>query len=154
VKIIVGSSSGGHTTELLTLLNLMGNLLAVTPTAVVTTMRISESAFLHLDRPIHYVGEADRSKPLRSIAVLLKTMGLALRERPDIVITTGSMPLALFCFWCRIFGAKIIWIDSIAQMESMSLSGQFVKLFSSLCFVQWPELAKRYKNVIYAGEVL
>jgi UDP-N-acetylglucosamine:LPS N-acetylglucosamine transferase len=154
VKIIVGSSSGGHTTELLTLLKLMVTLLPTAPAAVVTTMRISESAFLHLGKPIHYIGEADRSKPLQSIAVLVKTMALAYKERPDIVITTGSMPLAFFCFWCRLLGAKIIWIDSIAQMESMSISGQFVKRFSSLCFVQWPSLAKRYKNVIYAGEVL
>ena len=78
---------------------------------------------------------------------------VVLKERPDVVITTGSMPLAAVCIWAKLFGAKIVWIDSVAQVDKMSLSGRIVRPIADLCLVQWASVAAQYDNVEYAGEL-
>jgi UDP-N-acetylglucosamine:LPS N-acetylglucosamine transferase len=77
-----------------------------------------------------------------------------MKERPDVVITTGSLPLAMVCLSAKLFGAKIVWIDSIANVERFSVSGRLVRHFVDLFLTQWPELAQEYKNVEYAGAIV
>jgi len=71
-----------------------------------------------------------------------------------VVITTGSLPLAIFCFLGKLFGARIVWIDSIANVEKLSLSGSFVRRFADLFLTQWPEIAAKYRNVEYVGSLV
>jgi len=70
------------------------------------------------------------------------------------VVSTGSLPLALFCLAARLFGAQIIWIDSISQIDGISSSGRLVRRFASLFLVQWPELAQRFPGTRYEGELV
>jgi hypothetical protein len=64
------------------------------------------------------------------------------------------MPLALFCIWAKLLGAKVVWIDSVAQIEALSVSGRLMRRVADLCLAQWPAVAARYAGVEYAGEVL
>ena len=154
MKLVVGASAGGHANELTLLLNAAEGMWPVEPMAFVTTMQITAQGFAHRGKPVHVIGESDRRKPLQSIEVFFRTFWLALRLRPDAVVTTGSMPLMLFCVWAKLFGAKVVWIDSVAQIDAMSVSGQVMRRVADLCLVQWPELVARYPGVEYAGEVL
>jgi UDP-N-acetylglucosamine:LPS N-acetylglucosamine transferase len=79
---------------------------------------------------------------------------VAWRERPDTVVTTGSMPLLLLCVWARLFGARIVWIDSISQMRSLSFSGRVALRLAQLVLVQWPDLADADDRCEYAGQLL
>ena len=85
--------------------------------------------------------------------VLMQCIKVVWKERPDVVISTGAAPAFLLCITAKIFGAKIVWIDSIANVERLSMSGQMAKPFSSLFLTQWPELAKKYNDVEYTGAV-
>lgn len=151
--LVAGASTGGHVNELLILLEHAQDLWPAMPHAYVTTMQISEASFAQYGKPVYLLGEADRTKPLRSLRVLFRAMSTAWKVRPDVVVTTGSMPLALFCFWARLFGARIVWIDSVAQVDRMSVSGRFVRLFADVCLVQWPEVARGQRGVEYSGEL-
>jgi UDP-N-acetylglucosamine:LPS N-acetylglucosamine transferase len=154
LKLMVGASAGGHANELLLLLDAAHGIWPSEPTAYVTTLEITARGFVSRGAPVHVIGESDRRKPFRSVAVLFRSLWLAARIRPDAVVTTGSMPLAVFCIWAKLFGAKIVWIDSVAQIETMSMSGQLMRRVADLCLVQWPDLVARYPGVEYAGEVL
>jgi len=77
-----------------------------------------------------------------------------IKERPDVVITTGSLPLAITCLCAKLFGAKIAWIDSIANIERFSLSGQMIRPFADLFLTQWAQLAEKYTDVEYAGALV
>lgn len=154
LKLVVGASAGGHSTELLILLNAARGIWPVEPSVYITTMHIAAEGFARHGKPVHVIGECDRSKPLQVIAVLFRTLWLAIQERPDAVVTTGSMPLAMFCVWAKLLGAKIVWIDSVAQVDEMSVSGRLMQRVADLCLVQWPDVAARNANVEYAGEVL
>jgi len=104
--------------------------------------------------PVYVIGECNRRKPLNALCALVRCFRIAMQERPDVVVTTGSLPLAIFCFAARLSGAKIVWIDSIANVEKMSLSGRMVRRISDLCLVQWPELVAKYSGVEYRGSLI
>lgn len=64
------------------------------------------------------------------------------RERPDVVVTTGSAPgLVGLCLAKTFTRARTVWIDSIANCERMSSSGRQARRFADLWLTQWPELA-------------
>ena len=102
----------------------------------------------------YVIGECNRRHPLRAFAVFIRSLVLVVRERPTVVITTGSFPLALVCFSSKLLGAKVVWIDSVANVEQLSMSGRFVRYFADLFLTQWPELASNYKNVEHVGALL
>jgi UDP-N-acetylglucosamine:LPS N-acetylglucosamine transferase len=151
---MVGASAGGHANELEILLAAARGIWPVQPSAFVTTMHITADAFIRYGHPVHVIGEADRRKPLDALAVVVRSFLLAWRERPTVVITTGSMPIAMFCLWAKLLGAKIVWIDSIAQIDKMSVSGRLMLRVADLCLVQWPDLVRRHRGAEYCGELL
>lgn len=84
---------------------------------------------------------------------LLKLLWVLLKERPDLVITTGSAPGMLALRLGKLLGARTVWIDSIANVEEMSLSGRKAKKYADLWLTQWPHLASE-DGPTYAGSVL
>jgi len=67
---------------------------------------------------------------------------ILLREKPDVVITTGSAPgLVCIALAKLLTRAKTVWIDSIANCERMSSSGQQARRFADQWLTQWPELS-------------
>jgi UDP-N-acetylglucosamine:LPS N-acetylglucosamine transferase len=151
-KLCVGASSGGHMTELTALLEYQ-DCWPISPAMYVTTMDISIGA-LPAGITSYVIGECDRHQPAKALRTFIKSFLIIRRERPDVIITTGSLPLALFSLTCKLFGAKIIWIDSISQISQISVSGRLIRPFADLFFVQWPELAKHYADVRYDGELI
>ena len=101
----------------------------------------------------YVIGECDRNQPLRAFVTFVRSMQIAWRERPDVIVTTGSLPLAIFCLAGRVLGSKIVWIDSVSQIDKISMSGRLVRPFADRFFVQWPELAQRYAGTTYVGEL-
>lgn len=81
-------------------------------------------------------------------------VAIMLSERPDVVITTGSMPgmvgLAVARFTTR---ARTMWIDSIANCEQLSSSGRQARRFAHHWLTQWEYLA-RPEGPEYWGSVL
>lgn len=150
LKLCVGASSGGHMTELDALLEESSSW-PIEPSVYISTLSITKT---ERGKASHRIGECDRSTPLKILKVLINSLFVVAKEQPDVVVTTGSLPLAIFSLIAKAFGAKIIWIDSISQIDKISMSGKLVKPFANKFFVQWPELAERYPKAIYHGELI
>ncbi len=123
------------------------------PSFYVTTLE-ALAGKLRQKGPVYIIGECNRQIPMKIFGVLARSLKIIIKERPDVVITTGSLPLAIVCLSAKLFGAKIIWIDSIANIERFSMSGRMVLPFADLFLTQWPELAEKYDNVEYAGALI
>lgn len=104
--------------------------------------------------PVYVVGECNREHPLRVMSVLLRCIRIVFRERPDVIISTGAAPGCLVCFLGKLVGARIVWLDSITNVEQLSLSGRMVYRIADLFLVQWPELTKRCRRAEYVGSVI
>ncbi len=78
---------------------------------------------------------------------------LLLRERPDIVISTGAAPGYFGVRFGKWLGARVIWVDSVANAEELSMSGKKAGGFVDLWLTQWQHLA-RENGPQWMGSVL
>lgn len=81
---------------------------------------------------------------------------ILLKERPSVVVTTGSAP-ALICLILakRLFRVRTIWIDSIANVERLSTSGEEAGKIADVWLTQWPHITQGMgKRPQYWGAVL
>ena len=89
------------------------------------------------------VEDTVRAYKLAVVILLLCQVALVVfRERPDVVVTTGAAVGYFAIVFGRLAGSRTIWIDSIANADEMSLSGQKASRFAQVVLTQWPELEK------------
>jgi len=103
---------------------------------------------------VHVVGECNREHPGRVLSVLARCIRIMFRERPDMIISTGAAPACICCFLAKLLRAKIVWVDSITNVEQISLSGRLIRPLADLFLVQWPELVEKYRGVEYVGAII
>ena len=89
----------------------------------------------------HAVTDATRWSRWDLLKMMTQVAWVVVRERPDVVITTGAAPGVVALRVGKWLGAKTIWLDSIANVEAMSLSGMKVRPFADLWLTQWAHLA-------------
>ena len=84
--------------------------------------------------------------------MLLQVAWLVFSRRPDVVISTGAAPGYAAIRFGRWIGARTIWLDSIANVDHLSLSGVKIGRHADLWMTQWPHLAKpegpRFKGAV------
>jgi UDP-N-acetylglucosamine:LPS N-acetylglucosamine transferase len=106
------------------------------------------------DGTVYVVGECNRAHPMKVFRVFLRCTKAIFTERPNVVISTGAALGCISCFLGKLIGAKVIWIDSIANVEQLSLSGRMVRYIADLFLTQWPDLAQKYSHVEYIGPLI
>ena len=154
MKLLVAASAGGHANDLTALLDRAETLWPDKPSVYVTTSNVRADKFHSEGMRVYVVREADRRTPISAVVATAQTFRLIWRERPDAIVTTGAMPMAIMCVWGRMFGAKIAWVDCLSQVDTLSLSGHIIRRLAHLTLTQWPDVATRFRKVEYAGEVL
>jgi UDP-N-acetylglucosamine:LPS N-acetylglucosamine transferase len=149
MKICLAASAGGHLTQLLRLESGWNgyNTFCVTTSDIVLEK-------LQKQGKVYVVGECNRQHPLKVLLVSIRCIRIILKEKPDVVISTGAAVGCIMCFLGKITGAKIIWLDSITNIDRISLSGKMVRYVADLFLVQWPELARKYNSAEYLGAVI
>jgi beta-1,4-N-acetylglucosaminyltransferase len=149
LRICLAASAGGHLSQLLKLKNSWKgyDVFWITTTDVVTE-KLCESG------KVYAVGESNREHLIKVIKALICCTKIVFKERPDLVISTGASVGCMTCFLGKLLGAKVVWIDSITNVEQISLSGKMVRYIANLFLVQWPELAEQYSNVEYVGAAI
>lgn len=75
---------------------------------------------------------------------ILKSIYLFAKYRPKVVVTTGVHTAVPMCYIARLFGRKVIFIESFAKRTSPTLSGRMVYPIATTFVVQWESLKKFY----------
>jgi beta-1,4-N-acetylglucosaminyltransferase len=83
-------------------------------------------------------------------------MRILLKERPDVVISTGGGEIAIpFCYAGKLMGAKVVFIETLARVTTRSAAGKLIYPIADLFLVQWESLLKLYgSKAQYWGNVL
>jgi UDP-N-acetylglucosamine:LPS N-acetylglucosamine transferase len=89
----------------------------------------------------YVVEDATRRTKARLARLTLQVLWIVVRERPDVVISTGAAPGFFAVVFGKLLGARTVWVDSIANVNRLSLSGQKVRRFADLWLTQWPHIA-------------
>jgi UDP-N-acetylglucosamine:LPS N-acetylglucosamine transferase len=147
IRVLAVSSGGGHWIELLRLAPAFEDC-----TLIYATVSRDYRPMVQGHR-FHVVGDGTRWNKLALLSVALRVLTVLLWERPHVVVSTGAAPGYLALRLGKLLGARTIWVDSIANAEELSLSGQKAGAIADLWLTQWEHLA-RPSGPEYAGAVL
>ena len=149
-KICFAASSGGHFEQLLMLRPLMERY-----DSFVVTERTDYAADAKGQRMyfVSQVNRREKSFPLKVIGVGFQSLRILAREKPDLVITTGVLAMIPLCLLAKLFGKKLIYIESFAKVSSPNLSGKLLYRFADQFYVQWESMLKVYPRAICLGGI-
>jgi beta-1,4-N-acetylglucosaminyltransferase len=147
-RALLVCSPGGHLLQLLRLQPAWGGF----ETTWVTLSAADTDYLLREERVIQGKGPTNRS-----LRALVSNLSLAWRvvrrERPDVIVSTGAALAVPFFLAGKLFGARLVYVESLTRTTSLSLSGRLVRPLSDAFFVQWPDLA-RATGARFAGRLL
>lgn len=143
-KVLAVSNSGGHWVQLMRLRQAWNesDITYLTTEADYEDFVMSDAKERGLKVPKFYsTVPASAWNKFNLIRQLLKVMWVLLLTKPDVIISTGAS-VGYFSFKVgHLFGVKTIWVDSIANVDELSLSGAKVKSSADIWLTQWPHLA-------------
>ncbi len=146
LKICVACSTGGHMVQAMQLAPIYEkheHFYFTFAGGVADRMRVT--------RPVRTIPNISRRSPWSVIRGTILSAGIALRERPDLVITTGAGVVVLFCIFAKMLGAKLVFIESMANVRKPTLTARLLYPFSDLFLVQWPALLRFFPRARCAG---
>ena len=153
-KVLFISSTGGHLNELLQLSPLFNKY-----DYHIITEKDKSTLYLKktYDSKITYLLYGTRKKPLKFFFIFLfniiKSLFLYVKIRPKYIVTTGTHTAVSMCYIGKLFGSKIIYIETFANINTKTLSGKLVYPISNLFIVQWEEMLKLYPKAIMGGSI-
>lgn len=152
-KVIFVSSSGGHLSEILKLEKLFNeyDYLLVTEKTEVTTKLKDKYNMNYLK----YGPNKNKFKYIGSVIYnIFKSIKILIKFKPSTVISTGAQVGGIMCFLAKLLGKKVIYIESLAKVNTLSTTGKMVYPFANKFYVQWESLEKKYKKAEYLGRLM
>lgn len=149
-KLCFAASSGGHFEQILMLKPLMekyDSFLLTEKTTYKTEVKGEKMYFLH------QVNRKELLFPVEMIGNSLRSLFIFIKERPDAIITTGVLAMIPMCLLAKLFGKKLIYIESFAKVTSPTETGKLMYRFADQFYVQWPQMKKIYPKAIYLGGI-
>jgi UDP-N-acetylglucosamine:LPS N-acetylglucosamine transferase len=150
MKIVFGASSGGHFEQLMMLKPLMQKY-----DSILLTEKTDYGVKVD-EVKTFYVSQINRKEilfPFMIIANAFKSLHIIIREKPDVMITTGVLAMIPCALIMKLFGKKLIYIESFAKVTSQTLSGKLLYKYADQFYVQWEEMLALYPNAIYKGGI-
>lgn len=162
IKVLVVLGEGGHTRQMLRLLDQLGPSY-VFHYLIATEDQLSEDRIhwagpiYRVGRPRSKVGGRTDSRPVaawQTLRSLLQIWPILRRSRPDAVLANGPSIAVPAVLLGKLMGARIVYVESASRVSELSSSGRIVYPFADLFIVQWPQLQQQYRKAIYAGRLV
>ena len=147
MKIALVCSHGGHLTEMLYLMDVFeGHDVFFVTYESPRTKNLRYRKYL-----LKNIG----TNPLRMLLAFLKFFRIFHKEKPKIVVSTGS-EIAIPAFYlAKLLGIKTVFIESWCRVKNPSGTGIIVYHVSDMFLVQWPQLLQKYGGkALYKGAVI
>lgn len=153
-KVLFISSTGGHFDELLQLKPLFKKYNSY----IITEKDKSNESLKEIyGDKMYFLPYGTRAKLFTYIFkyfyLCLRTVYLYFKIRPKVIITTGTHTAGPMCIIGKIFGSKIIYIETIANTNKKTATGKLIYPIADLFIVQWEEMLKLYPKAIYGGTI-
>jgi beta-1,4-N-acetylglucosaminyltransferase len=106
------------------------------------------------------VRESVLSSLVHTLQATLFAVPLVLRHLPDVVLVNGPGTCVCVCLCAylpRILGIKhikVVYVESVCRVRTLSLSGKLLYPFCDLFVVQWESLRDKYPRAVYLGRFL
>ncbi|KAH7659182.1 beta-1,4-N-acetylglucosaminyltransferase protein [Dioscorea alata] len=182
VSTMIVLGSGGHTAEMLSIVNVLNKerfsprfyVAAATDNMSLQKAQVLEQSLLHQGKGnaeaaqfmqiyrSREVGQSYITSIGTSLIAIAHAIWFILKIRPQVIICNGPgtcIPLCVAAFMFKVVGLRwssIFYIESIARVRKLSLSGLLLyKLHLTDQFVvQWPQLQSKYPQSQYVGRIM
>lgn len=145
-KILAVASGGGHWIQLMRIKKAFDGC-----TVIYVSTHQGYEKIVH-DKKFYKISDGNRWSKIKLMKMAVEIRKIIIKEKPDVIITTGAAPGLFAVIWGRLSGSKTIWLDSIANVDIISLSGRIAKRFAHFHLTQWEGLADN--KTAYRGNVL
>lgn len=149
-RICLAASGGGHIRQILDLEAFWSRY---------SYFLVSEDSALSRSlartHPVHFVkhfafGQARQGAFFRmllgAVVNCCQSARIMLRERPDVVVSTGAGAVYFSVLWARLLGAQFVLIETLARFDEPSLFWRMTQALANLKIVQSPVLAAKFSD--------
>lgn len=176
-KTIICIGSGGHTTEMLTLVSSLDfkkyapryYFLAKSDTTSLAKIEELEEKKAGDEKTDYYIKNIPRSRVVHqsyftsiftTIFSIIYSIPLVFKIRADLILCNGPgtcIPICALGFLLKSFlitDTRIVFIESFCRTKTFSLSGKILTYFADNFLVQWPNLKNKLKRADYIGQLM
>lgn len=150
-KVLFIASTGGHLSELLQLKSLFEKY----DSYLITEKTKSTIGLKNKYDNVNYLvyGTKDHlfTYMFKFIYNCFKSLILYIKIRPKVIVTTGTHTAVPICYIGKLFGSKIIFIETFANSKTKTLSGKLVYPIANTFIVQWESMLELYPKAILGG---
>lgn len=151
-KILFISSTGGHLSEMLQLKSMFAKY-----DHHIITEKTKSTLYLKDENKnrVNYLVYGTKSHIWSYLYKfpynIIKSLVLYLKIRPKVIITTGAHTCVPICYIGKLFGSKIIYIETLANIHTKTMTGRMIYPIADCFIVQWESMLKLYPKATYGG---
>lgn len=157
--LLIVLGEGGHTKQMLKLVDQLGDKYSY-EYLIASHDRLSEKK-IKLKGRIFKILSPRRMEDKSLIKVFFKfipstiQLFFVLLKSKSIAVISAGPALAIHTSFLakKLFGKKVIFLESWSRVYSKSMAGKFISPFADLSFIQWPQQKKNYPKALYRGRL-
>lgn len=175
IRTLIFLGSGGHTGEMMKIVSKLNfekhspRFYVIAATDSLSSKKVEQvepstgnlrNYHIHHIPRSREVGQSWISTIYSTLYSLLFSFSCIYKTKPDLILCNGPgscVPICIASFIFKLFGlasTRLIFIESICRVKSLSLSGKILYYFCDDIFVQWSHLVKKYPNAKYLGRLI
>lgn len=93
----------------------------------------------------------DKLMPVKMLWNAIYALVIWVKERPDFVVTTGTMVAYPFYLLAIVMHRKFVFIETFGRANMPTVAGKRMEKHADLFIVQWETQKKFYEKAIYGG---
>lgn len=151
-RVLFIASTGGHLNELMQLEPMFNKYdYSIITEKTKSTISFSDKYKGRVNYLVYGTKDKKLIYPFKFIFNCFKSLYLYIIKRPKYIVTTGTHTAVPICYIGKLFGSKIIFIETFANSKTKTLSGKMIYPIANLFIVQWKEMLELYPRAIYGG---
>lgn len=152
-KIVLISSVGGHLEQLLGL----GEIIAQHKVSIITERNDTTRNMVVPSARVYLLPYISRRFFFGFVYSYIECFFVSFKYffkiKPEVIVTTGAGCTLPICLIGKVFGCKVIFIETFARVKSKTMTGRICYLFADVFVVQWEELLRIYPKAMYLGHI-
>jgi beta-1,4-N-acetylglucosaminyltransferase len=155
-KLLLFLGSGGHTTELLSIIKAFDFESRFHGTFVISSadqlsfhkLQDSQLKYQEVIRVVRArkVGQSYVTSVWTTLASLVHSFWICFRVRPDLLLCNGPGTSIPLCVASKLIGSKCIFIESFCRTRTLSLSAKMAAHIVDHVLVQYPQLVANHPD--------
>lgn len=151
-KVLFISSTGGHLSEMLQLKDMFNRYdYRIITEKTKSNLKLKKYYGNRISYLVYGTKDHMLSYPFKLIYNCFKSLYLYLKIHPDYIITTGAHTAGPMCLIAKLFGSRVIYIETFANINTKTITGKLLYPVSDKFIVQWDSMKKLYPNSIVGG---